>query len=139
MKLIFFNFAIFWICMGAKLYSVWDVFNNFLLKDATERSKISSDQTRFFIALSLYPFSFFTNNPFKELFLALFGIVKLKFWGFVKTAIQIFLEYIEVKIVFFSVKENSQCIHIFIKNLRKRFSKLELSWFIHVYKCSGHV
>ena len=36
-------------------YSVWDVLNNFLLIDATDRSKISSDQKRFFIALSLYP------------------------------------------------------------------------------------
>ena len=35
--------------------SVWDVFNNFLLIDATDRSKISGDQKRFFIALSLYP------------------------------------------------------------------------------------
>ena len=34
-------------------YSVWDVFNNFLLIDATNRSKISSDQKRFFISLSL--------------------------------------------------------------------------------------
>jgi len=27
-------------------YSVWDVFNSFLLIDATDRSKISSDQKR---------------------------------------------------------------------------------------------
>ena len=33
-------------------YSEWDVFNNFLLIDATDSSKISSDQKRFFIALS---------------------------------------------------------------------------------------
>ena len=46
-------------------YSVWDVFNNFLLIDATDRSKITSDQKRFFIALSLYPLSFFANTPFK--------------------------------------------------------------------------
>ena len=45
--------------------SVWDVFNNFLLIDATDRIKISSDQKRFFIALSLYPLSFFANTPFK--------------------------------------------------------------------------
>ena len=45
--------------------SVWDVFNNFLLIDAIDRSKISSDQKRFFIALSLYPLSFFANTPFK--------------------------------------------------------------------------
>jgi len=37
--------------------SVLVVFNNFLLLDATG-SKISSDQKRFFIALSLYPFNF---------------------------------------------------------------------------------
>ena len=46
-------------------YSVWDVFNNFLLIDATDRSKISSNQKRFFIALSRYPLSFFANTPFK--------------------------------------------------------------------------
>ena len=47
-------------------YSAWNVFNNFLLIDATDRSKISSDQKLFFIALSLYPLSFFVNTPFKE-------------------------------------------------------------------------
>ena len=47
-------------------YSLWDVFNNFLLIDAKDRSKISSDQKRFFIELSLYPLSFFANTPFKE-------------------------------------------------------------------------
>ena len=36
--------------------------------DATDRSKISSDQKRFFIALSLYPLSFFANTPFKDHF-----------------------------------------------------------------------
>jgi len=45
--------------------SVLVVFNNFLLIDATDRSKISNDQKRFFIALSLYPLSFFANTPFK--------------------------------------------------------------------------
>ena len=48
-------------------YSVWDVFNNFFLIDATDRSKIISDQKRFFIALSLYPLSFFANTPFNEI------------------------------------------------------------------------
>ena len=48
-------------------YSVWDVFNNFLLIDATDRSQISSNQKRFFIALSLYPLSFSANTPFKRL------------------------------------------------------------------------
>ena len=47
-------------------YSVLDVFNNFLLIDPTDRSTISSDQKRFFISLSLYPLSFFTNTPFNE-------------------------------------------------------------------------
>ena len=32
--------------------SVWDVFNNFLNIDATDRRKISSDQKRLFIAVS---------------------------------------------------------------------------------------
>ena len=39
--------------------------NNFFLTDATDRSKIRSDQKRFFIALSLYPLSFVANTPFK--------------------------------------------------------------------------
>ena len=45
--------------------SVWVVFNNFLLIETTDRSKISSNQKRFFIALSLYHLSFFANTPFK--------------------------------------------------------------------------
>ena len=48
-------------------YSVWDFFNNFLFIDATDRSKISSDQKRFFIALILYLLSFFANTPFKRI------------------------------------------------------------------------
>ena len=40
--------------------------NNFLIIDATDRRKISSDQKRLFIAVSLYPVSFFTNTPFKK-------------------------------------------------------------------------
>ena len=36
----------------------------FLLIDATDRSKISSDQKRFFIALSLYLLPVFANTPF---------------------------------------------------------------------------
>ena len=44
--------------------SVLVVFNNFLLIGATDRSKIRSDQKRFFIVLSLYPLSFFANTPF---------------------------------------------------------------------------
>ena len=47
--------------------SVLVVFNNFLLTDATDRNKISSDQKRFFIAPSLYPLSFFANTPFQKL------------------------------------------------------------------------
>ena len=46
--------------------SVFAVFNNFLLIDATARSKIGSDQKRLFIALSLFPPSFFANTPFKS-------------------------------------------------------------------------
>ena len=38
--------------------SAWVVFNNFLLIDATDRRKISSDQKRLFFAVSLYPLSF---------------------------------------------------------------------------------
>ena len=51
--------------------SVWDVFNNFLIIDAIDRRKISSDQKRLFIAVSLCPLSFFANTPFKKRFLFL--------------------------------------------------------------------
>jgi len=56
------------VCIWALSYSVWDVFNKFLLIDTTDKSKISSDQKRFFIALSLYPLSFFANTLFKIFF-----------------------------------------------------------------------
>ena len=46
--------------------SVCDVFINFLLIDATDRSKISSDQSRFFFAVSL-PLSFLANTLFNTL------------------------------------------------------------------------
>ena len=36
-------------------YSVWGVFSNFLLIDATDRSKISSDQKRFFYRIKPIP------------------------------------------------------------------------------------
>ena len=45
--------------------SVWVVFNNFLLIDATDRNKISGVQKRLFFAVSLYPIHFFANTPFK--------------------------------------------------------------------------
>ena len=45
--------------------SVWVELNHFLLIDAKDKSKISSDQKRLFIALSLYPLSLFANTPFK--------------------------------------------------------------------------
>ena len=55
--------------------SVLIVFNNFLLIDATDRSKIISDQKRVFIALSLYPLSFFANTPFKSTIYNLFTYI----------------------------------------------------------------
>ena len=61
-------------------YSVWDVFNNFLLIDATDRSKILSDQKRFFISLSLYPFHFSGTLPLREN--ACLNLVSSYFWNF---------------------------------------------------------
>ena len=43
---------------------VWFIFNNFLLIDATDKSKIISDQKSLFFAVSLYPLSFFANTSF---------------------------------------------------------------------------
>ena len=79
-----------WICYGlscmlqfsqfvwALSCSVWDVVNNFLLIDATDRSKISSDQKRLFIALSLYPLSFFANTPFNVSYNTNFNVFRTK-------------------------------------------------------------
>ena len=73
------NVASFWICMDTTIRpSVLVVFNNFLLIDATDRSKIRSDRKSFFIALSLNPLSFFANTPFKCVFLWCF--LKFKQW-----------------------------------------------------------
>ena len=47
--------------VGTLRSSVFVVFNNFLLIEATDRSKISRDQKRFFFALS--PLLFFVNTP----------------------------------------------------------------------------
>ena len=53
-------------------YSVWDVFNNFLLIDATDRSKISRDHHSIFFDVSLYtPFHFS-----RTLQLSIFVVVK---------------------------------------------------------------
>ena len=57
--------ATFWIVRNLSSL-VWDVFNNFLFIDATDRRKISSDQKRLFIVVSLYPLSFFANTPFNK-------------------------------------------------------------------------
>ena len=43
---------------------VWFVFNNFLLIDATNKSKISSDQHRTFFVVRLYQLSFFGSTLF---------------------------------------------------------------------------
>ena len=61
--------------------SVLVVFNNFLLIDATARSKISSDQKRFFSALSLYPLSFFANTPFNFTSLSFFVALNTYIWN----------------------------------------------------------
>ena len=46
-------------------YSVWVVFNNFLLINATDRSKIRNNPHRIFFDVSLNPLLFFANTPFK--------------------------------------------------------------------------
>jgi len=44
----------------------FSVFYNFILIDATNRSKISSDRIRLILGFSLTPLLFFPNTPFKE-------------------------------------------------------------------------
>ena len=46
--------------------SVWVVFNNFLLINATDRSKISSNHHRIFFAVSLYLLSLFANGVLND-------------------------------------------------------------------------
>ena len=58
------NVATFWIFMDATFFGM-SRFKNFLLIDATDRSKISSDQKRLFFAVILYPLSFFAKTLFK--------------------------------------------------------------------------
>jgi len=74
-------------------YSVWDFFNNFLLIDATDKSKISGDQKRFFIAFSLYPLSFFANTPFK----VWLNRTEIKVW-LNRTEIKVWLNRTEIKV-----------------------------------------
>ena len=45
--------------------SIWVVFNHFLFKVATDRSKISSNRYRIQFDANLYPLLFFANTPFK--------------------------------------------------------------------------
>ena len=45
-------------------FSVWVVYNNFLLIDATNKSKISINHHRIFFDVNLYPLSFFANTSF---------------------------------------------------------------------------
>ena len=63
------------------LWYEWVVFNNFLLIDATDRSKISSNHCRIFFDVSLYPLSLFANTPFKVMeFIILKDLKTLVLW-----------------------------------------------------------
>ena len=101
------NVASFWICMDTTFF----VFNNFFLIDATD--KISSDQKRVFIALSLYPLSLFANTPFKVRFH--FG-----FWGFNLGFYNVFSSKIEKK---FSEKSYCSVLLAFNCNFAKESKK----------------
>ena len=60
------------------LYSlVCIVFNNFLLIDASDRSKISSNPHRILFDVSLTPHSFFANTPFKMNFNNLLPMIEV--------------------------------------------------------------
>ena len=50
--------------MGATLFGMRRLYQ--FSPYSHNRSKISGDQKRFFIAFSLYPLSFFANTPFNE-------------------------------------------------------------------------
>ena len=79
-------------------YSVWDVFNKFLLIYTTDRSKISSDQKRFFIALSLYPLSFFANTPFKGVYTYVYVHLRecILMFMFIKGSVYLYMFFIWV-------------------------------------------
>ena len=69
------NVATFWICIYGHYVLRYKSFLTIFLIDATDRSKISSDQTRLFFAVSLYPLSVFSNTPFK---LPFFNVIPQK-------------------------------------------------------------
>jgi len=59
--------------------SVLVVFNNFLLIEPTDRSKFSSDQKRFFIALRLSTLHFSRTLPLKKIYFLIFTFVRSVF------------------------------------------------------------
>ena len=59
------NVATFWLCMDSTFFGM-SCFKPFSPYRRRDRSKISSDQKRLFMAVSLYPLSFFANTPFKN-------------------------------------------------------------------------
>ena len=54
--------------------SVWDIFNNFILIDATDWSKIRHDQKRLFFGVSLFP-NFSRTLPLTPQFLKSRGLM----------------------------------------------------------------
>ena len=73
--------APFSICMDVTFFRI----SRFLLTDATDRSKISGDQKRFFIALSLYPLSFSRTLPLTNLWsvllINLWSVLLINLWS----------------------------------------------------------
>ena len=70
-------------------FSVWVVLNNFFLIDATDRCEISiNDQKRLFIAVRLYPLSFFANVLFVANIQGGVFLCKLFFFWFTIYALQ---------------------------------------------------
>ena len=82
------------------------VFNNFLLIDATDRSNISSNQKRFFIALSLYPLSFFANTLLNS------GTI----WHFFDKNVK-YLSARDFKVSTIKIKKNIKFSFLIISNL----------------------
>jgi len=63
------------ICMTASFFG--DVFNNFLIIDATDRRKIRSNQKRLFIAVAYTPFHFSRTLPLSSLYCTIYNIFVL--------------------------------------------------------------
>ena len=128
-----------------KLYEnwIWVMFNLFLLRDATDRSKISSNHHRIFLDVRLYPISLFANTPFNIYFIPCIMLKRLNIVssskfdqihfkpGFVDhtSGINIFIEYFTEGRLFKTSLKIQRDLKRFFKDDNARFTTVILKLF----------